>query len=136
MNSTPVVPRITALTQWLAIPLVCGLLGCGGAPPADPNRAVVSGTVSLEGQPLRGGSVSFETATEGTTTYIRSDGTYTTDRAPLGKNVVTIETESLKFGNPSAYVAIPSRYNELQTSGLKVEIKPGENTNVNFEMKR
>jgi hypothetical protein len=69
-----------------------------------------------------------------TATNIRAGGKYKTDRAPAGKNLVSIETESLQWGNEGAYIPIPSNYNSPATSGLEVDLKPGENENVDFAL--
>ena len=69
-----------------------------------------------------------------TATNIRAGGKYKTDRAPAGKNLVSIETESLQWGNEGAYIPIPSKYNSPATSGLEVELKAGENENVDFAL--
>ncbi|WP_428304137.1 hypothetical protein [Lacipirellula sp.] len=50
-------------------------------------------------------------------------------------NLVSVETESLKYGSPALFTAIPAKYTEYATSGLQVEVKPGANENVNFDLK-
>jgi hypothetical protein len=65
-----------------------------------------------------------------------ANGAYTTDRAPIGKNSITVDTRSVKAGNPAAYVLIPEKYREPETSGLATEIKPGMNENVDFKLKK
>lgn len=69
------------------------------------------------------------------TISIQDDGRYSTDRVPLGPNQVTVDTASIKYGNPAKYVAIPAKYADPTRSGLTVEIMPGENQNVNFDLK-
>jgi hypothetical protein len=111
--------------------------GCGrGQQPID-GRTIVSGTVTLDGQPLKGGSVTFtsrENSILAKTVNIESDGKYRTDRAPMGKSSVSIETESLQFGNAAAYVAIPAKYTSPATSGLEVDLQPGENENIDIAL--
>lgn len=111
-------------------------IGCQSEKAGPKDRAQLSGTVSLAGTPLRGGTISFKSATNPVTTsaMIYAGGKYSTDRAPLGKNIVTIETESLKFGNAKDYVQIPARYADPSTSGLTTDVKSGDNTDVNFEL--
>jgi hypothetical protein len=65
---------------------------------------------------------------------IKPGGVFSTDRAPLGKNVVTIETASLQFGNGAAFVRIPVKYSDPKVSGLVIDVKPGTNENANFEL--
>jgi hypothetical protein len=118
--------------------IVLGCLGCRDAQPAIEGRTIVTGTVTLDGEPLRGGTVTFtskENSILSTATNIRAGGKYRTDRAPAGKSLVTIETESLQWGNAGAYIPIPSKYSNPASSGLEVELKPGENENVDFALK-
>jgi hypothetical protein len=92
--------------------------------------------VMYDGKPLPAGSILFASA-EGNlaSTIAIRDGRYSTDRAPLGPNQVTIDTASIKYGNPAKFVAIPAKYADPTQSGLTVEIKPGANENVNFDLK-
>jgi hypothetical protein len=110
--------------------------GCGKAPPVDTSRTSVSGVVNFAGQPLPAGTVNFEAAQGGmaTSTKIGDGGHYSTDRAPVGSTRVSIDTGSVQYGNPAKYVAIPARYADTATSGLTVDIKPGSNENVNFDL--
>jgi hypothetical protein len=110
--------------------------GCGPSQKEDPNRSTVSGVVTLDGNPLPAGNITFD-AVEGplSTTTMITKGVYSTSRAALGKNEVSIETESLKIGFPAGYVKIPAKYTDTATSGLTAEIKPGANEAVNFELK-
>jgi hypothetical protein len=112
-------------------------LGCTESKQVIEGRTITSGTVTLDGQPLRGGTVTFtsqEDSIISTATNIRAGGKYRTDRAPAGKNRVSIETESLQWGNAGAYIPIPSKYSSPATSGLEVELQAGENENVDFAL--
>ena len=111
------------LTSYHKLSIVCCLLsasvGCGGSKQVIKNRASVSGTVMFEGKPLPAGTIGFHSTERTVTTPATiSDGVYYTDRAPLGKNEVTIDTSSVPFGNPSKYVAIPAKYSIPSTSGI------------------
>lgn len=111
-------------------------LGCGAEKQIPKDRAEISGTVAFDGKPLPAGSINFES----TERYARSpaairDGKFTTDRAPIGKVLVSIQTSSVQFGAPDLYVPIPAKYEDSSTSGLTAEIKPGVNENVNFDLK-
>jgi hypothetical protein len=112
-------------------------IGCGPTQKVDPNRAVVPGTVTFDGKPLPAGQVSFSSteAPRSTSILIREGGRYSTDRVPIGPNVVTIETESVQSGSPHLYVKIPAKYADPAQSGLTIDVKPGDNENVNFELK-
>jgi hypothetical protein len=125
-----------AVSVWSLIVVLSTAVGCGGSKQTAPDRAVVSGLVTFNGQPLPAGTIAFASATKygGASVSITEGGRYTTDRAPIGSNVVSIDTATIKVGNPAAYVPIPARYADTSTSGLKAEIKPGDNENVNFEL--
>ena len=120
---------------WLA-PLVAAAAcaGCGHSSQGPKDRAVVSGVVTFDGQPLPAGVLNFQSTERpvGTTVMIQAGGTYRTDRAPLGENVVTIETASLQFGG--AFVRIPDKYADTRKSGLVVQVEPGANDDVNFAL--
>jgi hypothetical protein len=130
--------RVSVRLLLAAAAILQVIVGCGAKPHVDPNRARVSGTVTFEGQPLKAGSISFDSTESGmgTMVSIKEGGTYSTDRVPLGANVVTIETESLQFGSPHLYMKIPAKYADPSKSGLEVNVKAGENENVNFELKK
>jgi hypothetical protein len=118
--------------------VLSAISGCGNSPQVIKDRAIVSGKVTFGGQPLPAGTLGFESTTGPTTTAvpIGQGGAYSTDRAPVGKVLVTVDTSSIHFGNPAAYVPIPEKYNNSRTSGLTAEIKPGENENVNFDLQK
>jgi hypothetical protein len=120
-----------------AAALAVGILGCGGKDKVASDRAIVSGVVTFNGRPLPAGTISFASADAygGASVSISEGGRYTTDRAMIGANRVSIDTATIKYGNPSAYVPIPSKYADTATSGLTADIKPGTNENVNFELK-
>lgn len=115
--------------------LVAFALGCGQKA-VDPNRTMVSGTVTYDGKPLPAGNVSFESSEKGIATSVQiKDGSYSTDRAPVGTVAVGVDTASIQYGNPAKFVPIPAKYADSATSGLSIEIKPGDNPNVNFDLK-
>ena len=96
------------------------------------------GIVTVNGEPLSSARMYFHAA-EGSVTVpvsIYEKGEYRSDRAAIGKNLVTIDTSSIKFSNPSGYVPIPEKYSDKNTSGLSVDIQLGENENVNFDLKK
>lgn len=115
--------------------LVAYIAGCSQKPVA-PNRTTVSGAITYDGKPLPAGSVSFESTEKGIATSAPiKDGSYSTDRAPTGKVAVGVDTASIQYGNPAKFVPIPAKYADSGTSGLSIEIQPGDNENVNFDLK-
>lgn len=128
--------RIRYMANCAAMCAVIIFVGCGETKQVLKDRAEVSGTVTFNGKPLPAGSIGFES----TERYGRSpasiiDGKFKTDRAPIGKVIVSIQTSSVQFGAPNLYVPIPAKYEDSSTSGLTAEIKPGVNENLNFDLK-
>jgi hypothetical protein len=112
--------------------------GCSDSTPKYEGRALVSGTVTFKGKTLPGGSVTMTSKSNPSLiglAPIREDGSFAFADAPLGPVNVGIITESMKIGNPSKYVEIPSSYGDPATSGLSYEVKEGENTDVKFDLK-
>ncbi len=135
-----------ALRTFVALALFIALAGCS----SQPKLAKVKGTVTLDGKPISAGTITFEmkgarpaTATvvngeiTGVTTYAPGDG------VPVGEHRVAVAANeapaSAVVPNPgdakapkgdymSGKSLIPAAYNDPATSGLAVEIKPGENT--------
>lgn len=121
----------------LAATLLLLFLGCGPKQKVDPNRTTVSGEVTFDGKSLRAGVVTFSlVGSQLASTVSLNEGHYSTNRVPIGLNQVTIETESLLLGSPALYVRIPAKYSDPTKSGFQVEVKPGENNDVNFELKK
>jgi hypothetical protein len=113
--------------------------GCGGNPTAK-----VSGTVTLDGQPLENGTITFyPTANSGQTAGGGiENGKYTLDASP-GEMTVLISANKVTgkhkmYDTPDSPTVdtvvelIPARYNK--TSELKVTLKPGVNEGVNFDL--
>ena len=130
-------PTTKELTTICLLALVA-IAGCGPEQKVDSNRTIVSGVVTFDGKPLPAGNLVFSAtdAPRSASVSIRDGGKYMTDRAPLGSNIVTIETETLQYGSPHLYTKIPAKYADPSQSGLTVEIKPGTNENVNFDLKK
>lgn len=122
--------------------LMLGVVGC-----SRPNR--VAGTVSLDGQPLPAGRVTFLCAGEGRpaiTAAIGENGGYAIENPPVGPARVAVETfkpvpkpepgvnpdtgidYSLEWEDTGPYVPIPRRYHSVKTSGLGTIVEPGEQT--------
>tara|TARA_R110002111_G_scaffold191869_1_gene258145 strand:- start:37094 stop:37591 length:498 start_codon:yes stop_codon:yes gene_type:complete len=146
---------------FLAAILLTFSMGCGGADTGDGftgERGQVSGTITLDGQPLKEGcQVIFMSEKEGYTAagIVQSDGTYTLlyndpKGVPTGiyevqltAPIVPDSTEvtdptkmaqNIKIG-PKGNVSglenkgpFPVKYGSTQSSGLKYEVKPDQNT--------
>jgi hypothetical protein len=121
--------RFCALCAGLLI-FVCSLAGCRAkTQKVEANRAPVSGVVTLDGVPLTGGCITFISVVDPAimmVTAIHEEGRFSVKNAPSGDVLVAVETESTKFGNPSAYVPIPKKYASVKTSRLKATITKSE----------
>ena len=107
--------------------LIALLTGCGGEPAPAEDRAAVNGVVSLEGEPLKGGTITFvlvEDKRWRVTTSIRADGTFKVQNAPKGPVRVGIETETFAQEKDS-YTKIPAVYGNPKTSGLVWDVVAG-----------
>jgi hypothetical protein len=85
------------LGRWvvsLTLVALLGLAGCTGSS----NTGTVKGKVTYKGQPLKGGTVSFQVGEKYAPqpAEIQEDGTYVAENVPLGTAKVAVETESLK----------------------------------------
>ena len=144
-----------ALTMIGAIAAATATLsGCGSN---NRERGIVTGKVTYQGEPLRFGTVIFEPeAGQYATGTIQPDGTFrmTTrgegEGAPTGKNRVRfvcfanqdpsakpaelengpMQGESLVMGA----ALIPEKYLSSATSGITVDVKPGDNEPLVFEL--
>jgi hypothetical protein len=112
-------------------PLVALLTaGCGSPAPAD--RATVSGTVTLAGRPVTGGSirlVALDDPARQVHGRILRGGTFTLTGARVGRVRVAVETVSAQEGADSpdrgAFVRVPARYARPDTSPLTLDIPAG-----------
>ncbi len=118
--------------------LLLGLLpivGCG-----DPNWGTVSGTVSLNDQPLESGTVAFYSEENGPTAYgqIRSDGSYylktgTKTGLKAGKYVATVISTTkpdpdAKVEDPGKLLT-PKKYSKRgKDNPLRFTVSGGGNT--------
>lgn len=114
------------------IVLVLTGVGCTARSAGQPELAPVSGRVTLDGQPLRGVSVVFESA-GGVLSFgnTDADGRYTVAYirsargAGLGNNVVRISEPALGPSSPLRKSRIPSIYNTAST--LTAHVAKGSN---------
>jgi hypothetical protein len=89
----------------------------------------VTGTVTLKGQPLADGEVTFVSLDQKSPKVVTAavtDGRYQVADLPAGKYSVTVA------GGKTAKV--PAKFSTTDTSGLTAEVKPGANS-LNFELK-
>jgi len=127
--------HFTCRARWLAVALLPLVFGCGPEEQVLKDRAVVSGVVTFAGKPLPAGTITFMSKESHLASPASIDkGRYSTNRAPIGSNLVSIETESLQYGYAAGYVPIPAKYADTATSGLTAEIKSGDNANVDFNL--
>lgn len=124
----------------LSLSLV-GLVGCGG----DSNMGGVTGTVTLDGQPVSDATVNFTPKKAGSPSNGRTDSSgkyelsYSKSKkgAEIGEHTVRVTT--FRKANPDAETPItavpekiPARYNSK--SELTKEVKSGNNT-IDLELK-
>jgi hypothetical protein len=64
---------------------------------------------------------------------IGENGTFTLD-TPTGLAKIAIHVADLKKSQPSRYVEIPSKYTDVERSGLTYEAKDGDNKDVKFDL--
>ena len=122
--------------------LILSLLsGCGGGiDEGPPGRAIVSGIVTLDGQPLPSADVVFEPE-DGAIAMGRTDEKgdyylqYSADEPegglPTGRYTVRITTSSPRRGK-RAPERVPAKYNRF--SELVKEVESGENV-ISFDLK-
>lgn len=130
--------------RWLGAALISGLLaGCGG-PSDQPDLGSVSGTVTLDGEPLEDATLIFQPES-GRPAYAVTDGdgyyelqySASTAGAMVGKHLVYIST--YREGDPAAEdpelresrpERVPAQYNRdaADNPDMTVEIQSGGNT--------
>lgn len=138
-------------TRWPRLQLVVAILfsgvavGCGGS--SGPKLATVSGTVTLNGDPVTGVNVTFIPRQNGSPSYGSTDEdgnyqllfTHQKYGAELGSHDVLIEQpepetdDSGKVLSPKPIVAVPDKFRHRGT--LTAEVSSGRNK-VNFELSR
>jgi len=129
--------------------LICVFLtvcGCNSGPEDMPEIGSVTGTVTLDGQPLEAADIFFapedgRTSTGTTDATGKYELTYnpTTKGAKIGKNMVRITTFKEFEGDldaedskePARKELVPAEYNKKTT--LTADVKAGENT-FNFDL--
>lgn len=115
------------------IPMI--LVGCGGEKPAE-----VSGTVFMDGQPLKEGEIIFE-ATDNSKTPaggMIANGKYTILVLPGPKRVKVLASRPTSIPDPvmgsaAREAIIGPEFNERTT--LTTDVKPGKQAGVDFTVK-
>ena len=124
---------------YLLISFVC-FSGCSSN---DTSTGTISGKVRYKDNPVPGGTITFHiTSEKGIKTAVgilQKDGSFEIKKAAVGSAKVTVETDTVNPGEQQAqsssnYVEIPKQYNSVETSGLTMDIKQGENKKT-FELK-
>lgn len=145
LSKRPLQEKRTFIPKHCAYAILFAVTGC-----SDPNWGTVTGTVTLQGQPIGPGSIMFEPAnppnltTPSAIAHFREDGNYALrsagnrSGAPAGEYFVMIHGRSEEtFGDeridPNVKSKIPAKYMNHRTSGLKATVKPGENT-IDFDL--
>jgi len=147
MQSSPSrFPRMFAFTC-LAILVALPSTGCGRKDTVK--RYPVAGRVTLDGQPLSSGTVSFMTESGAVATgKIGADGAFrmvpfgaSGDGVPAGRYKVVVcapdpnALAAMKLPDGPVPSLIPERYNSPDTSGLEFEVKPDSQNQVDFTLK-
>lgn len=117
-------------TVFVVAALMLSAMGCQSKPVQRPDRGSVSGVIRYKGSPVKGGRVAFTSSSNPNETamcLLQEDGSYSVWDAPLGKIVVTVDTETTKPELGDRYVALPAKYAHENTSGLSLEVQLGEN---------
>ncbi len=142
-NSTAA--RRIAPTRGLLIAAVAGLCllsGCGDRRPLAP----VTGVVLYNGKPLESGTVFFQPEYgQPATAAIQPDGTFTLKTvgegtgAVVGRNQVRIacydkSTADGQGEGTLGRLLIPHKYTDYETSGLTVEVVPGQHEPIEIEL--
>jgi len=123
--------------------ILAAVVGCG-RPAYQLETAPVHGKVTLDGEPLPSGYVVVPTMRGRMASgAIQPDGTFvlTTydegDGAQVGRHPVIVnEVPPDEFSNAEAArrVPIPRRYTSAGTSGLEVDVKPGDDNYLLLEL--
>lgn len=116
-------------------------VGCGSDKRVEPDRYPVTGTVTLDGKPLKKGDISFESEDDATS-GLGSEGTEIIDgkfelEARPGKKTIRISAieevgEADETGLKETKETIPAKYNDEST--LEEEVKAEGENNFTFKL--
>ena len=130
------------------------LCGCGDS------TSDVSGKVTYQGKPLKGGSITFVAQRGSVSGSIKEDGSYSIAKVPTGDVKICVDTEALNPGKKSKapkitppagqsapegtygggddptkkYMKIPEKYASPDTTDLTVKVESGK-LEHNLELK-
>ncbi|HEY1186939.1 MAG TPA: hypothetical protein VGE74_04745 [Gemmata sp.] len=141
----------------VAVLLVLALAGCSGNRSGINTGGKLTGQVTLNGKPIKGGNVLVvsEDGKFSASGYVNGEGTYTVPEPPLGKVRIALQTSHLRgsmvpkgtgpksggsnegsrgmvMPNPKEigleFTEIPAKYENPSTSDLRFEVKGGDET--------
>ena len=129
----------------IALLVIVLVSGCQRPPADQPELGIVTGTITLEGQPLNGANVLFQPAS-GRPSIAATDekGHYSLSyklRVPgakIGQHQVQVTTyrpnrDPQDASSPEVPESLPARYNSQ--SELTADVKPGQNE-ISFDLKK
>jgi hypothetical protein len=121
------------------------LVGCGKS--NQPHFVPVTGTVTLDGQPVHGARIEFlpdsEQGTDGPASFAELDagGDYALESvggasgALVGHHKVTIKCPEPSSAGPVPECHVPPEYANAATSGLTAEVRDDPNQTIDFTLK-
>jgi hypothetical protein len=123
----------TSMAHYCLPLLLMGMTGCSGGTSSLP-KAPVAGIVTYQGRPLSTGRVVFyHQSGQAVAGDVGADGVFKLI-AFQSRNQVAIECVGPEQPNPNGRPRIlpgrsliPNRYTDFSTSGLTIEVKPGQN---------
>lgn len=128
--------RIGMNAQWsVLLSILTSLVWCAGCRPEAPPTGSLSGKVTLNGQPLTMGTLTFVDDRTGTgaSAELDASGSYDIKTIRTGHYRVAIYSPPPKPESPSQDVGamklnIPDKYRSPETSGLTATVKEGKNS--------
>ncbi len=121
------------ITVVVLLVISMGVLGWYYWSTALPSRGSITGTVTFNGAPVTGGTISFIPTTRGQfpgNGTIDASGNYSVPACPVGpvKIIVRTTKPSPEVKGAPAYVEIPPLYSDPTTTTLEYTVKSGQQT--------